>query len=59
MHDIEVCRTAVLGGHLQQCDSCDYQRPCYNSCLMGSRSLWGVRLERTCSQRPHAFLTLH
>ena len=32
MHDIEVCRTAVLGGHLQQCDSCDYQRPCYNSC---------------------------
>jgi hypothetical protein len=32
MHDIEVCRTAALGGHLQQCDSCDYQRPCYNSC---------------------------
>ena len=32
MHDIEVCRTAVLGGHLQQCDSCDFQRPCYNSC---------------------------
>ena len=32
MHDIEVCRTAVLGGHLQQCDSCDFQRSCYNSC---------------------------
>jgi hypothetical protein len=32
MHDIEVCRTAVLGGHLQQCDCCDFQRPCYNSC---------------------------
>jgi Putative transposase/Transposase zinc-binding domain len=32
MHDIEVCRTAVLGGHLQQCDSCNFQRPCYNSC---------------------------
>jgi hypothetical protein len=31
MHDIEVCRTAVLGGHLQQCDYCDFQRP-YNSC---------------------------
>ena len=32
MHDIEVCRTAALGGHLQECDSCGYQRPAYNSC---------------------------
>ena len=32
MHDIEVCRTASLGGHLEQCDSCGYQRPAYNSC---------------------------
>ncbi len=32
MHAIEVCRTAYLGGHLEQCDSCDYQRPVYNSC---------------------------
>ena len=29
---IEVCRTAALGGHLEQCDRCGHQRPCYNSC---------------------------
>ena len=32
MHAIESCRTAALGGHLQQCDSCGYQQPAYNSC---------------------------
>jgi hypothetical protein len=32
MHAIEVCRTSYLGGHLEQCDSCGYQRPVYNSC---------------------------
>ena len=32
MQAIEVCRTAVLGGHLEQCDSCCYQRIAYNSC---------------------------
>jgi len=32
MRAIEVCRTAVLGGHLEQCDHCGYQRPVYNSC---------------------------
>jgi len=26
------CRTAALGGHLDVCDSCDYERPSYNSC---------------------------
>ena len=29
---IESCRTAALGGHLQQCDTCGYQQPAYNSC---------------------------
>src|ERR1039457_4384414 len=29
---IQVCRTAALGGHLEQCDSCSHQRPCYDSC---------------------------
>ena len=29
-------------GHLDQCDSCGYQHPAYNSCLMGSKLLWGV-----------------
>jgi len=32
MSALELCRTAALGGHLEQCDSCGYQRPAYNSC---------------------------
>jgi site-specific recombinase XerD len=30
------CRTAALGGHVEQCDACGHQRISYNSCLMGS-----------------------
>jgi hypothetical protein len=36
MTAIEVCRTAVLGGHLEQCDQCGHERNAYNSCVMGS-----------------------
>jgi hypothetical protein len=32
MSAIELCRTAALGGHLEQCDSCGHERPAYNSC---------------------------
>jgi Putative transposase/Transposase zinc-binding domain len=32
MTAIEVCRTAVLGGQLEQCDHCGHQRNAYNSC---------------------------
>ena len=32
MQAVERCRTAALGGHLEQCDSCGYERPTYNSC---------------------------
>ncbi len=32
MQAIEECRTAALGGHLEQCDRCGHQRPVYNSC---------------------------
>jgi hypothetical protein len=32
MTAIEVCRTAALGGHLERCDCCNYERPCYDSC---------------------------
>jgi hypothetical protein len=32
MAAIEVCRTAVLGGHLERCDQCNYERNCFNSC---------------------------
>lgn len=30
--DIGQCRTAILGGHLDQCQDCGYERPSYNSC---------------------------
>jgi hypothetical protein len=32
MRAIEVCRTAVLGGHVEKCDHCDFKRHAYNSC---------------------------
>jgi hypothetical protein len=32
MQAVERCRTAALGGHMQQCDSCGFERPAYNSC---------------------------
>ncbi len=32
MHHIEVCRTAELGGHIQQCDQCGFEQIAYNSC---------------------------
>ena len=44
MTAIERCRTAALGGHLEVCDRCAHQRIAYNSCFMGSTSLWGVGL---------------
>jgi Transposase zinc-binding domain len=36
MSATERCRTAALGGHVEQCDQCHFQRIAYNSCLMGS-----------------------
>jgi hypothetical protein len=32
MSAIELCRTAALGAHLEQCDACGHQRISYNSC---------------------------
>ena len=32
MSAIERCRTPALGGHLEKCDSCGFERPAYNSC---------------------------
>lgn len=29
---IKICRTPVLGGHLEKCDHCSFERPAYNSC---------------------------
>jgi Transposase zinc-binding domain len=41
---IERCRTAALGGHLDECMRCGYRAPIsYNSCLMVSIFYWRVR----------------
>lgn len=32
MKDIESCRTAALGGHVEECDRCGHVRISYNSC---------------------------
>jgi predicted Zn-ribbon and HTH transcriptional regulator len=32
LHDIASCRTAALGGHVDKCDACGYERISYNSC---------------------------
>src|SRR5688572_22618119 len=29
---VSVCRTQELGGHLDRCDACCFERPAYNSC---------------------------
>ena len=32
MHHIQVCRSAELGGHIEQCNQCGFERNAYNSC---------------------------
>ncbi len=32
MRAVLACRTAQLGGHVESCDNCDYERIAYNSC---------------------------
>jgi hypothetical protein len=32
MRAVEICRTQELGGHLERCDCCGFERPAYNSC---------------------------
>src|ERR1700694_4194631 len=45
------CRTAALGGHVDACSKCGHEAVSYNSCIMGSNSLWrDVTCERTISR---------
>jgi Transposase zinc-binding domain len=37
---IRNCRTAALGGHVDACPRCGFKAISFNSCLMGSDSLW-------------------
>jgi predicted Zn-ribbon and HTH transcriptional regulator len=32
MNHIKVCRSAKLGGHIEQCDQCGFKKNAYNSC---------------------------
>jgi hypothetical protein len=32
LHDVAACRTAVLGGHVEECDRCGHRSVAYNSC---------------------------
>jgi hypothetical protein len=32
MRHIQICRTAVLGGHVEQCNQCAFEQIAYNSC---------------------------
>ena len=32
MRHIETCRTAILGGHIEACDHCGFEKNAYNSC---------------------------
>ncbi|MBW1855104.1 MAG: transposase zinc-binding domain-containing protein, partial [Deltaproteobacteria bacterium] len=32
MNHIQVCRSAKLGGHIEQCDQCGFKQNAYNSC---------------------------
>jgi hypothetical protein len=32
MRAVSACRTQELGGHLDRCDACGFERPAYNSC---------------------------
>ena len=41
---IATCRTAALGGHVEQCHQCGHTRVRYNSCLMESARFWGARV---------------
>jgi Putative transposase/Transposase zinc-binding domain len=32
MQAVERCRTTAMGGHIERCDFCGFERPAYNSC---------------------------
>jgi hypothetical protein len=46
LNAILCCRTAALGGHVDACSGCGYQAVSFNSCLMGSDSLWRVARQK-------------
>ena len=57
LRDIGVCRTAALGGHVEECDQCAHRLIAYNSCRnrhcpkcqSTARDRWLARGPRNCS----------
>jgi hypothetical protein len=68
MTAIELCRTAALGGHVEQCDQCGHHRISFNSCrdrhcpkcqsLARAQWLDDRRAELLATQYFHVVLTL-
>lgn len=60
MRNIENCRTAVMGGHVERCDCCDFERNAYNSC--GDRhcpKCGAMAKERWLDNRKHDLIPAH
>jgi hypothetical protein len=53
---LAACRTASLGGHLEECDGCGFERPVYNSCGNRHCPLCQGKLARRWLQRQMADL---
>jgi hypothetical protein len=47
------CRTAALGGHLDECTRCGHRAISYNSCIMESNFYW--RVSKSLSGRSGLF----
>src|SRR5437667_2976070 len=59
MSAIEQCRSAALGGHVLHCAACDHDEIAYNSCLMVSVPLRGVRRPKGFKPGPHTSSAPH
>jgi hypothetical protein len=63
MRAIEQCRTAALGGHVEQCSRCAHRRIAYNSCAARNRAasahqVGPPRLDRPSTDRSPPVLLL-
>ena len=57
---ILACRTAVLGGHLDVCEECAFERPSYNSCRnRHCPKCQGIAALRWVEARKKAILPVH
>ena len=58
--EILACRTAVLGGHLDVCEECGFERPSYNSCRnRHCPKCQGIAAARWVEARKQSILPVH